>query len=177
MKMQTNQEQLHSNGTHHFWLMLMIFYGMKVYTCCKMIKVLLVTKEWVDLKLNAEKTKCMYVCLCVCVCVCMYMYICMYVCVCVCMYVCVCVCMYACVCMYVCVCLCVYVCMCVFVCVCVCVCVCMYVCVCVCVCVCVLSTECRTKSRYKTGKSPRYVQHFHIFGKNFNKSNLNLLRT
>jgi hypothetical protein len=99
-----------------FWFMMMIFYGMKAYTCCKIIEVLLVTRERVDLKVNAEKTKYVYVCL--------------------------------------------------------------YVNMCVCVCVCLSYRQNAGQSRnIKTGKSPGNLQHIHIFGNNFNKSNLHLLRT
>jgi len=81
--------------------------------------------------------------------------------VCVCMYLCTYVCMY--VCMYVRMYIRMYVCM--------------YVTICVCVCVCVSCQQNAGQSHnIKTGKSPRYIQHFHIFGKKFNKSNLHLLR-
>ena len=79
MKIQANQEQLHFNGKHHFCFMLMIFYGMKVYACCKIIQVLFVTRKRVDLKQN----------ICVCMYVCIYIYIYIYICVCVCVCVCV----------------------------------------------------------------------------------------
>jgi len=41
---------------------MLIFYGMKAYTCCKIIEVLLVTRERADLKLILRKLNiCVYV--------------------------------------------------------------------------------------------------------------------